>query len=52
MRIIGAIVMLLCVSASAFADQKITRKNGAGGGVVVSPTASGTMTYLRARSFI
>ena len=31
MRIIGAIVMLLCVSASAFADLKITRKTGAGG---------------------
>ncbi len=31
MRIIGALVMLLCVSASAFADLKITRKNGAGG---------------------
>src|ERR1700750_2552321 len=31
MRIIGALVMLLCVSASPFADLKITRKNGAGG---------------------
>jgi hypothetical protein len=31
MRIIGALIMLLCVSASAFADLKITRKNGAGG---------------------
>jgi len=31
MRIIGALVMLLCVSATAFADLKITRKNGAGG---------------------
>jgi hypothetical protein len=31
MRIIGAIIMLLCVSTAAFADLKITRKNGAGG---------------------
>jgi hypothetical protein len=31
MRIIGAIVMLLCVSASAFADLKITRKAGVAG---------------------
>ena len=31
MRIIGAIVVLLCVSASAHADLKITRKTGAGG---------------------
>jgi hypothetical protein len=31
MRIIGAIIMLLCVSASAFADLKITRKTGASG---------------------
>lgn len=31
MRIIGAIIVLLCVSASAHADLKITRKAGAGG---------------------
>lgn len=31
MRIIGAIVMLLCVAASASADLKITRRTGAGG---------------------
>jgi hypothetical protein len=31
MRTIGAIIMLLCVSASASADLKITRKTGAGG---------------------
>src|SRR5215212_923846 len=31
MRIIGAIIMLLCVSASASADLKITRRAGAGG---------------------
>jgi len=31
MRIIGALVMLLCVCASASADLKITRKSGAGG---------------------
>lgn len=31
MRIIGAIVLLLCVCASASADLKITRKAGAGG---------------------
>src|SRR5215212_3318436 len=31
MRIIGAIIMLLCVSASASADLKITRRTGAGG---------------------
>jgi len=31
MRIIGAIIVLLCVSASASADLKITRKTGAGG---------------------
>src|SRR5215213_8610509 len=31
MRIIGAIILLLCVSAPAFADLKITRKAGAGG---------------------
>jgi hypothetical protein len=31
MRIIGAIIMLLCVSTAAFADLKITRKSGAGG---------------------
>jgi hypothetical protein len=29
MRIIGAIIMLLCVSTAAFADLKITRKSGA-----------------------
>jgi hypothetical protein len=31
MRTIGAIIMLLCVSASASADLKVTRKTGAGG---------------------
>lgn len=31
MRIIGAIIMLFCVSASASADLKITRRAGAGG---------------------
>jgi len=31
MRIIGAIILLLCVAASASADLKITRKTGAGG---------------------
>ena len=31
MRIIGALIMLLCVSASASADLKITRRAGAGG---------------------
>lgn len=31
MRIIGAIILLLCVSASASADLKITRRAGAGG---------------------
>jgi hypothetical protein len=31
MRIIGAIIVLLCVSASAHADLKVTRKAGAGG---------------------
>lgn len=31
MRIIGALIMLLCVSASAVADLKITRRAGAGG---------------------
>ncbi|HEV7891078.1 MAG TPA: hypothetical protein VGP08_10575 [Pyrinomonadaceae bacterium] len=31
MRIIGAIILLLCVTASASADLKITRKAGAGG---------------------
>ena len=31
MRIIGAIILLLCVCAPAFADLKITRKAGAGG---------------------
>jgi hypothetical protein len=31
MRIIGAIIMLLCVSTAAFADLKITRKSGASG---------------------
>lgn len=31
MRIIGALVVLLCVCASAHADLKITRKTGAGG---------------------
>jgi hypothetical protein len=31
MRIIGALIMLLCVCASASADLKVTRKAGAGG---------------------
>jgi hypothetical protein len=31
MRIIGALVMLLCVSSAALADLKVTRKTGAGG---------------------
>ena len=31
MRIIGALIMLLCVSTAAFADLKITRRAGAGG---------------------
>jgi hypothetical protein len=41
MRIIGAIVMLLCVSASAFADLKITRKAGVAG------RSSDTTVYVK-----